>query len=74
MSPGVDEGTYDPSILQWNHVVDVDVAGLRPGGSIIGGLPGAGSRSTGRVGDNGGAVPLQDVLTDRLVSIWTYFS
>lgn len=68
------EGTYDPGVLQWNHVVNVDVAGLCPCGSVIGRLPSAGSSSAGRVGDDVCSVSLQDVLTNRLISIWTHVS
>lgn len=36
---GSEEATYDPSVLQWDHVVDIQVRSGCPGGTVVGALP-----------------------------------
>lgn len=54
--------TYDPGILQRNHVVNVNVARLGPRRAVVGTLPGARRRSAGVVCLDIVAVALQDIL------------
>lgn len=44
-------------------MVNVDVAGGGPGGTVVGADPGSAGGSAGRAGDNVGAVALEDGLT-----------
>lgn len=64
--PGV--GTGHPGVLERDHVVDIDVRGGGPDTTVVGRGPGtAGSRASG-VGNDVGAVTLEDVLAGRCVS------
>jgi hypothetical protein len=55
-------GTHNPSILQRDHVIDIQIRRSRPHSPIVRRRPTAGRRSAGRVDRDGGSIPLQHVL------------
>lgn len=55
--------TYNPSVLQWHHVVDIYIAGGCPGCTVVRAEPRSRGGRAGGVDDHVGAVTLEDVLT-----------
>lgn len=55
--------TYNPGILEGNHVINVEVAGLGPCGAVVRALPGSRGGLAGIVDLDVFAVALQDVFT-----------
>src|SRR5262245_47335246 len=55
-------GTYDPGILQRDHVVDVDVRGRGPGVTIIRAVPRPLGCRARRVNDDSGPITFQHVF------------
>ncbi|KAK5633518.1 hypothetical protein RRF57_009231 [Xylaria bambusicola] len=54
--------TYDPSSLQGDHVIDIDIRGRSPDTPIIGRRPGAAGRVAVAADSDIGAVALEHVL------------
>lgn len=55
--------TYDPSILQRNHMINIHIRRRRPLPAIVGARPGAARGVAVGADDDAGAVSLQHVLT-----------
>jgi hypothetical protein len=58
--------THDPGVLEGDHVVNIDVAGLCPCCAVIGREPCSGSGGAGTVGLDVGAVTLKDELAGTI--------
>ena len=70
---------YLPGIGQWDHVVDINVAGLCPGLAIVGRIPRSAGGGAGVVLLDVGAIAAQEgltgcatVLLSCLYSVWIF--
>lgn len=59
--------TYNPGILEGNHVIDIEVASIGPGGAVVRALPSSRGRLAGIVDYDVFAVALQDVFPARVL-------
>lgn len=69
LSCGFECKTYDPGVLQRNHVVNVHVAGSGPAAAIVGAGPCARSRIAVAAGLNAGAITAQNILAVENLSV-----
>lgn len=57
--------TYNPSILQGNHVINIEIRRVLPASAVVRALPGSRGGLAGVVGLDIGSITFEDIFTTQ---------